>query len=124
MKMAINFRNLARNGKIVGYIDRRTSFAFARMRHKIEEVNITLSDINGQKGGVDKQCQVVVKPLGLRRIVVAERSDKALKAIDRCLGRASQSLSRKLKRRQMQIRTRLQAGPLRDSTSANYQPIS
>jgi len=92
MKMAINFRNLARNGKIVGYIDRRTSFAFARMRHKIEEVNITLSDINGQKGGVDKQCQVVVKPLGLRRIVVAERSDKALKAIDRWPGK-SQSVT-------------------------------
>ena len=99
MKLRINFRNMRGSADIINHIDHRLSFSLARTRDEIESTTITVSDINGPKGGVDKQCQVVVKPVGLGQIVIAERQHNARLAIDRCLARASQTLNRKLKRK-------------------------
>lgn len=99
MKLSINFRNMRGSGNIINYIDHRHAFAFAGTRHEIERTTITVSDVNGLKGGIDKQCKVVIKPVGLREIVIAETRENILQAIDLCLARASRSLNRKLKRR-------------------------
>ena len=100
MKLDINFRNLRGSGEIINQIDHRLSFAFARTRDEIESTKVIVTDINGPKGGIDKQCKVVVKPVGLKQIVVAERRANIRQAIDRCISRASHCLNRKLKRRQ------------------------
>ncbi len=101
MKLDINFRNMRGSGDLISYIDHRLSFAFSRIRHKIESVSITLTDINGPKAGVDKQCRVIIRPIGLKQIVVTEKRDDILSAVDRSIARSSQSLFRKLKRQQV-----------------------
>ena len=108
MNFDITFRRMKGNGEMINHIDHRLSFAFARTQHEIENATITLSDINGPKGGIDKQCQIVLTPIGLRPIVVSEKQEDMLQAIDRCLYRASQSLDRKLKRRQVLLKRRHQ----------------
>lgn len=99
MKLSINFRNMRGSGNIINYIDHRLAFAFAGTRHEIERTTITVSDVHDPKGGVDKQCKVVIKPSGLKEIVIAETRENIRQAIDLCLARASRSLNRKLKRR-------------------------
>lgn len=106
MKLSINFRNMRGSGNIINYIDQRLSFIFASTRHEIERTTITVSDIDGLKGGIDKQCKVVIKPSGLTEIVIAETRENILQAIDLCLARASRSLNRKLKRRHLLIKKR------------------
>lgn len=99
MKVNISFQNMQGGGDILDYIDHRVSFAFARTRHEIDNTKITITDINGPKGGIDKQCKVIIKPRGMKSIVIAEKRASVRNAIDRCLARASQSVNRKLKRR-------------------------
>ena len=99
MKLSINFRNMPGSGNIINYIDHRLSFAFAGTREEIERTTITVSDVNGPNGVAGKQCKVVIKPSGLREIVIAETRENIRQAIDLCLARASRSLNRKLKRR-------------------------
>jgi putative sigma-54 modulation protein len=99
MKLTIKFRNISGNGELINYIDQKMNYAFSRLRHEIETTNLVLADINGPGGGIDKQCKFVVKPVGLKQIVITERQSDAHKAIYRCLTRASQALTRKLKRR-------------------------
>ena len=99
MKLNINFQNMQGGGDIIDYIDHRVSFAFARTRHEIDNTKITITDINGPKGGVDKQCKVIIKPRGMKPIVIAEKRESVRNAIDRCLTRASHSINRKLKRK-------------------------
>jgi len=74
--------------------------------------------VNGPKGGPDKQCQIIIKPVGLPRLVVSElRSDFRL-AIDRSISRASQSLGRKLKyQRQNRSRSITESLDLTDTES-------
>ena len=100
MRFGIAFRDLKGSSEIIDYVDRRFSFVFGRTEHNIDEASITLSYINGPKGGVDKQCQVTITPSGLDPIVVTERQEELRQCIDRCLYRASRSLNRKLKRRE------------------------
>ncbi|MDE1460797.1 HPF/RaiA family ribosome-associated protein [Spartinivicinus poritis] len=112
MNINISLRNLSDNGEIINYIDHRLSFAFARTFDKIAHASITLSNINGPKGGIDKQCQIILKPIGMRKIVVSEKQESLRQAIDQCLHRASQCLNRKVKRKQVLFRKQQQKATL------------
>ena len=104
MKLSIKFRKIPGSAGTIDYINRRLSFALAGTRDAIQSTAITVSDINGPKGGMDKQCRVVIKPNGLPDIVVSEKQADLRVAIDRGIARASQSLSRRIKRKQLSAR--------------------
>ncbi len=104
MKVAIVLRKIDADSSILEYIERRFTFAFGRTRHAIQNATVTLSDVNGPKGGVDKQCRILIKPEGLPNVVVTEEQQNLQTAIDRCMSRASQNLTRKLKRKQFALR--------------------
>lgn len=99
MKLTVNFRNIKGDPETIEHIDRRLSFGFSRIRHKVESLEITIADTNGPKGGVDKQCQIVIKPVRLKRLIVTERRANLNEALDRCIERAIQSLNRRLRRK-------------------------
>ena len=101
MQTSIVFRNLEGDESIVTYIERRLAFSFARTEHAIDSIAVTVSDINGPKGGIDKQVQILIKPNGMKEVVVQERRGDMRPAIDRAISRSSQSFMRKLKRRRM-----------------------
>lgn len=111
MNLNIQFKNLQGTGEMIDYIDRRLSFAFAKTRDKIEYINIILSDINGQRNGIDKQCRVKVKVRGIKAVVITEQKEVLQRAIDGCLSRASQSIDRKLKRRHLLAKKATSANP-------------
>ena len=101
MELKISFKDMQHSDAVCKHIKYRLSFTLARVEHEVEWVSITLADINGPKKGVDRQCQIIIKPRGLRVVVVTELSDDLYHSIDRGLARASQSLKRKLKRRKL-----------------------
>jgi len=106
MKLNIDFRNISSDGATIDYIDHRLSFALARTKHAIQSTAITVSDINGSRGGIDKLCKVVIKPVRLAPIVISERQASLRLAIDRGISRASQNLARQLKRKQHSLKGR------------------
>ncbi|MFK7975921.1 MAG: hypothetical protein AB8C02_07270 [Halioglobus sp.] len=105
MKPRLNFRRITADSRTADYIHRRFSFGFGRMQHALEDASITLSDINGPKGGLDKQCRIVVRSSTTAPIVVVEKQSELKLAIDRGIARASRSLARQLKRKQSNFRS-------------------
>ena len=106
MKINVNFQKISSDNAMADYIDRRLCCAFSRLAHAVQSTVITVMDINGPKGGVDKLCRVVVKPVGLKSIVITERQADLKAAVNRSISRASQTLSRKLKRQKFFIKQR------------------
>lgn len=104
MMMNVNFRNIDGDASTVNYINQRLSFALARTQHEVRSTAVTLSDVNGPKGGLDKQCKIVLKANGLKEIVISERQPDVHQAINRGIARASQNLARQLKRKQQSKR--------------------
>ena len=104
MKLIIRSGNLNGRTELATYINNRVTFAFSQCRHAVESASVALQDVNGPKGGIDKQCRVLVKPVGMERFGITERQSDVYQAIYNCLSRASQSLDRKLKRRRARVK--------------------
>lgn len=63
------------------------------------EIDISLVDINGPKGGIDKECRVTVRLPGLSAIHVTETAETLHGAIDMTRDRLENALKRTLERR-------------------------
>lgn len=79
-------------------IERSLSFALARFDSHIIRTTIHLVDVNGPKGGVDKQCKIVVQVRGQQPVVVEEIDASISAAVDRAADRASQAVHRAVDR--------------------------
>jgi ribosome-associated translation inhibitor RaiA len=81
------------------HAERRMRFALTCCDDYIQRVVMRLSDINGPRGGADKRCQVQVVLAGLPDVVIEDTEADLYVAIDRATERASQTLLRKVDRR-------------------------
>jgi len=63
------------------------------------EIDISLVDNNGPKGGVDKDCRVTVRLPGLSAIHVTETAETLHQAIDAVRDRLGNTLKRTLEKR-------------------------
>lgn len=74
---------------------RRFEFALGRFGARVESLTIRLLDLNGPKGGIDKQCLVAVRLNRPRCLIVIEDTNAdAATAIDRAAGRAARAVAR------------------------------
>jgi putative sigma-54 modulation protein len=97
MKIQIRGRNIAVTKVVRTRMERRLGFALGRFGERIDRVLLRFSDANGDRGDVDKRCQIDV---GLRpRSVRVEHTDADLfVALDHAADRASRSVARALER--------------------------
>lgn len=119
MKIIFNNRNLNDIAEIRTYIGHKVAFCFSRHQNNIKTISITLADINGPKGGKNKQCKVRLHSDHLAEIIITEERENLLHAIDNSLIRANRTLVRQLKRRQGQLQgnqqRRLSLGNISDA---------
>ncbi|MDD2885093.1 MAG: HPF/RaiA family ribosome-associated protein [Dechloromonas sp.] len=87
-------------------IEQRVRFALRRLQHQISQARIRLTDINGPRGGVDKECQLTLKQAGPGSVVIKTQGQTYANALDAALQRASQALLRSLQRRRNHPRQR------------------
>lgn len=87
-------------------IEQRVRFALRRLQHQISQARIRLTDINGPRGGVDKECQLMLKQAGPGSVVITTQGNTYASALDAALQRASQALLRSLQRRRAHPRQR------------------
>jgi ribosome-associated translation inhibitor RaiA len=83
--------------------ERQLSFATDRFRSEIRDIDVVFRDLNGPRGGVDKECKVTATLRGGGTLQIAQRSASFLEAIHeaaRRLGRVlARHMDRKAKRR-------------------------
>ena len=82
----------------------RSEFVFRRLAWLISKATLSLSDINGPRGGVDKRCQVEVQVNRESKVVATSIARDWRGAIDLALSRAVRTLVRR--RQQLKPRTR------------------
>lgn len=104
MRFAIRVRDIQPTEAIIGHAERRLRFSLSRFGPKIRQVTMKLTDLNGPRGGLDKQCQIAVtlSPSGKVRV---EATDADLHtAIDLVSERLERAVARELKRRRAEYR--------------------
>ena len=81
------------------FINRRARKSMTPCAEWVESLTIRLKDINGPKGGQDKECCVEVKVADHPPIVVRKRSTDAYKSVQTALSRAARTTLRKIEKR-------------------------
>lgn len=80
------------------YAERRLRFALSCFNNHIHRVVMRLSDINGPRGGEDKNCHLQIVLSGLPDIVIEDTELNLYVAIDRATDRAARAIKRKIER--------------------------
>jgi ribosome hibernation promoting factor len=98
MRIDIRGRNLWLTPGLLDHVERRLHGALDRHWHRVRAVTIRLFDRNGDHGGPDKQCHIVVRAAAGRIVVVDGVDEDLYAAVSRAAARASESLHRRLER--------------------------
>jgi ribosomal subunit interface protein len=96
MQIVIQAHGMSLTDALEKHVQDRLRFTFSRVAGRVRRVLVTLSDINGPRGGVDKRCLIEVRIDGLSSIVIQDIQTDMYTAIDRAAGRAARSVMRKL----------------------------
>jgi hypothetical protein len=73
---------------------RRLRFVLRRLTWLVPRARVQLSDVNGPRGGVDKQCRVELKTAHAGTVVVTAMARDWHVALDTALGRSARTLVR------------------------------
>lgn len=95
--------------------------SFERFGKHIRSVNLVVTDVNGPKGEVDKQCRCVVHLKRMAPIVIQDRDNSYVSLLKRVADRAAQTLNQRVDRNQVSYRSRKQA-PIAEDSQASRGP--
>ena len=96
MQIAIRASQLSLQPEHRQQIERRASFALARLSTAIKRVEVSLADTNGPRGGVDKRCRVLVHLDGGATAFVEDRDSNLMTLIDRTMDRAGRAAHKRV----------------------------
>jgi putative sigma-54 modulation protein len=96
MQIGIRTSHLSLQPEQRQQIERRASFALARLSTLIKRVEVSLADTNGPRGGVDKRCRVLVHLDGGSTAFVEDRDSDLVALIDRTLDRAGRAAHKRV----------------------------
>ncbi len=99
--MQINFttRQVELHPDTITAMERRLHFSLSRFTHAIDGVTVRISDINGPRGGHDKECLIVVRLRQGGEVVVQGNGGDSMAVLNQCADRVSRAVARELDRR-------------------------
>ncbi|MEO6811956.1 MAG: HPF/RaiA family ribosome-associated protein [Isosphaeraceae bacterium] len=99
MRLEIHGVNYGLNDDLKAHIERRLHFALGRLAARIDRVTVRLTDLNGPRGGVDKQCRILVNLVPKGVVMLEGTGDDPFTLVDRAAKRVGRSVRRALERR-------------------------
>jgi len=101
MEVQIFDKNVSLTSSQRELITRRLQFALGRFDAKIRGLWVTVSDVNGPRGGNDKLCRVRLRLHEKGEIVLSENSVSIESAIACVADRAAHKIGRLIERRRL-----------------------
>lgn len=98
MEIQILGRNVSLNPPQIEVIERRIQYALNRFSTQVRTVQVTLSDVNGPKGGQDILCRFKVLLRKRGEVLVGDTDVSIESAVANVADRAARSLGRLLDR--------------------------
>mgnify|MGYP000969646505 FL=1 len=122
MRLLIQTQGLLISREDRDLIRSRIQQAFARFGHQARGATLHLQDINGPRGGLDKDCQLIIE-LEDSTAVITDRGADLKAVINRAVHRAVQTIRRQLKHQQLRTRERVSLRSMDDPVvSPRYSP--
>lgn len=98
MRLLVHDKKCAIDEELREYLELRLRFALSRFQHRIGKVTVHLKDLNGPRGGVDKQCRIAVGLVPNGSVTIEETDADVMRAIAHAAERAGRTVRRELER--------------------------
>jgi ribosomal subunit interface protein len=98
MHIEIYGKNIPVTEQLRCHIQRRLCFALERFATRIRRVRVSVDDLNGPRGGIDKHCRVAIMLIPSTTVELEDRNSNIYVAIDRVSDKAGRCVRRWLKR--------------------------
>jgi putative sigma-54 modulation protein len=99
MEIEIRGQNFRVSNHLHEHVERQLNFALAQFDSWISGTTVHLEDVNGPKGGVDKQCRILVNLKGGKTLKVEDIDADFTIAVNRAADRLGQVISREVDKR-------------------------
>ena len=99
MRLQINDRSGRMSEEDRDEARRKILFALSRFTPVIDRAELTISDLNGPRGGIDVQCQCRVFPKRGEPLIVVNRDAGILPCIGTCAKRIGRAVARWIDRK-------------------------
>lgn len=96
MRMNIQANGFVLTAAMRTYTEKRLSSALGWASKHTRELHVSLSDINGPRGGCDKRCRILVQIAGGRGVVIEDTETDLYHAIDRAAERVDRAVVRRI----------------------------
>ncbi|MFT6310071.1 MAG: ribosomal subunit interface protein [Porticoccus sp.] len=96
MIVNIQARHFDLTPELKSYVESKIRLMMSRYKNKIIKISVSLSDVNGPKGGEDRCCKIVINPENIPSIVVQETAASMVEAVNICTHRAKRIVNRNL----------------------------
>ena len=103
MQFFLNDKRKLLTGTAVDRAEDRTDAAFSKYSDIVRSIEITVEDVNGPRGGIDKVCKVLVRLRRRNDIVVSANDTSVSRAITAAVERAAKRVGRQIGRREYRI---------------------
>jgi putative sigma-54 modulation protein len=94
MKIVVRFLGMLPSVTLRQHSERQALLHLGRYGRDLSSVAIRIRDVNGPKGGVDKECRVFAKGPRLGFSTLVELSEDAYQAVDAAIARLTRTIAR------------------------------
>lgn len=115
MKVIVKTNNIDIHKAERHAISEKVKLVFERIAQHIQQVVVSVFDVNGPRGGDDIVCRIKITAPGVPTVVVKTQNSALLQAINTALQRSSLNLVKKLKRKQNFSRNPIHLGAVMSS---------
>lgn len=118
MRVTIQANGFVLTEALRSYTEKRLAMALGWAGDHLRKLAVSLSDINGPRGGIDKRCKIQVQLGGGKEVIIEDTEADLYVAIDRAADRADRAVVRQVERKRDFSHTRLAANaPAEEPTS-------
>lgn len=101
MEIAVRARDIVWNEDLQQQVHRSVEFAVDRHRSRIDRITVTVTDLNGPRGGVDKLCHITANVRGAKPVIIMEKGDDVAAIVNRAARRLGYRIGRCVHRRRI-----------------------
>ncbi len=107
MNVFVNDKKKLLSQASVEKAESRAIASFAKFGNNVKSIAITVQDVNGPRGGVDKECRVLVRLRKENDVAITVKDESISQAIPGAINRAARSVGRLFDRRALRETGRL-----------------
>ena len=100
MKISFHTSQIDISDSEKSYLNSKVLFRFSRFQDQVKSISVYLSDLNGPKGGLDKQCVMKIQVHNIKEIVVTSEGESLVSVVDNSAVRAKSAFLRIQRKKQ------------------------